>query len=167
MNRSSVHSTPNLKDHQAANVSWASHSTGPFNPDWTFQKDKLWVCTQLFIAQVLSHDETRCFTGDLLLSDIVRFWRCCKVCITRHSALDFSYDSITSVIVDPADVTSVLKYSVTFWKFTFHHLRTFNCDHTKTFYIKPLESPNPPESLKVPMYICVSYVKRPNINLRH
>ena len=76
-----------------------------------------------------------------------------------HSALDISQDSITSVIVDPADVTSVLKYSVTFWKFKFHHLRTFNCDHNRTFYIKPLESPTPPESLKVPIYICVSYVK--------
>ena len=112
-----------------------SHSTGPFNPDWTFQKDKLWVCTQFFTAHVLSHDETRCFTGAPLFSGFVRFWRCCK---------DFSHDAITSVSQVPADVTSVLKYSVTFSKFTFHHLRTFNCDHTKTFYIKPPESPTPP-----------------------
>ena len=73
--------------------------------------------------------------------------------VVKCVTLDFSHNSISSVSVVPADVTSVLKYSFTFWKFTFHHLRTFNCDHTITFYIKPLELPYHPESLKDPMHV--------------
>ena len=125
----------------------SSHFTGPSNPDWTFQKDKLWVCTQLFVAHVLSHEIPMKFPCLSFLNIFVAYGnKCYKKTISWLNKL-FHWRSSLLILLDLGDdvksVTLGTRFLTRFLHISlcgpsWYHFRTKVLSHLFEIYISSL-----------------------------